>query len=162
MSFSNDIHLIPPQSWTNGIWKWCFFFQKNLPFVEGLFSGSMWNFRGCTSMLEPNQCGLVVDDGVILYHLGMFQNHRSLAQSPTFYQEPVGATSQVTKSHSNTTRIYIYIHTVMYRNRTHASICKENTGRYQNHICKRIFPNTDQVWWNTSCKSKKSQITWES
>lgn len=88
-----------------------FFFQKNLPFVEGLFSGSMWNFRGCTSMLEPNQCGLVVDDGVILYHLGMFQNHRSLAQSPTFYQEPVGATSQVTKSHSNTTRIYIYIYT---------------------------------------------------
>ena len=109
MEFSNDIHLIPPKVERMEPEKDVFFSKRISLFVEGLFSGSMWNFRGCTSMLEPNQCGLVVDDGVILYHLGMCQNHRSLAQSPTFYQAPVGV-SDITRHYKSLKKYEIFIY----------------------------------------------------
>ena len=63
-------------------------------------------------MLEPNQCGPVVGDSLIMYHLGMRQNHRSLAQSPTFYQAPVGV-SDITRHYKSLKKYSdIYIKTL--------------------------------------------------
>lgn len=125
------------------------FFSKRIsPFCRGRFSGSMWNFRGVHLCWNKSvwTCGWWRFNHV---PSGYVSKPQKLLGPPSGWKPdilPSTGWSDITRPYKSLKQ-----YTDMSKSYTCIHMQREQ-GRYQKHICIWIFPDTDQVWWNTSCK----------